>query len=1113
MNDTQSPSTRPAEIDDYLDVVVPTAPVTNSAGRTVFVRSAVDRAADRNDFSLWLIEDGTARRLTEGPSDAAPTWNESTGDIVFVRPDAAGLPQLWALNPDGGAPRALTQTDPRLPQGVGAPVVSPDGTRIAFSAPVSRRADDSGVLVAPDRRYKIDGVGVRADVRNHLFQLTLASGRITRLTDGDFDATAPAYSPDGMSLAFSADSAPDAVEQRSSQVHVLDLSLLSYPTRAIGTATGVHGPLLWTSSGDAVIAVGADAPAVGHAHLLVLSLDPAIADRSLTAALDRNVMPGGPGYPGGRPALTTDGEIVFCLREGGSTEIWAVPLDGGEARPILTGQQRVVSGLAVGTTTVRAILATPTSFGEIVEVPLAAASESEPVVLTEFGAALDGVEFPAAQRRTFTISDGTTVEAFLLRDPALTGAGPLVLDVHGGPHNAWTGTQSVMQPHHADLVARGYTVLMVNPRGSDGYGESFFTAVYDAWGEADLQDFLQPIDQLVAEGIADPTQLVVTGYSYGGFMTCALTAWTDRFVAAVTGGLVADLGQFSGASTDGILLDRLEFDPHSGRARALSPLARVAEVTAPTLILHGGADLLCPVLQAEQWHAGLALAGVESELVVYPGGAHAFVLNGTPSHRVDYSRRLVAWFERHLSPLPAKSTVDPALWQRRLETVLDKYGIPGASFGVLTTTRAGVEVEVVSAGVLNAATGASAAPDALFQIGSITKTWTGVLIMQLVEEGLLDLDAPVRAVLPQFAVADTAVSASVTARQLLTHTSGIDGDVFLDTGRGDDTVERYLDALGDVVQNFAPGADWSYCNTAFGILGRMIEVLRGATWDEVLRERILEPLGLTHTTTLPEDTLRFASAVGHTGDIRDGSAAPVPHVMITRSAGPAGLISARAEDVLRFAADSIAESPVLLSRASYAAMIEDQKVIGMAGFADVQGLAWIQHEWSGHRIHGHDGGTLGQQAFLRISADAGVAVVLLTNGGLMGAAANELMRDAFRSIAGIEASEPFGPDPAGAPITEEEAAELVGTYGDAAASITVSWDGETLSAERTDSANPSGRELMEWTTSFQIVRAADGAYAATVPGMPLYPRVWRHDHPSGTLLHFGTRAFRKAQDA
>ena len=103
--------------------------------------------------------------------------------------------------------------------------------------------------------------------------------------------------------------------------------------------------------------------------------------------------------------------------------------------------------------------------------------------------------------------------------------------------------------------------------------------------------------------------------------------------------------------------------------------------------------------------------------------------------------------------------------------------------------------------------------------------------MQLVDEGLLDLDTPVVEVLPELRLADPDVTKQVTMRHLLTHTSGIDGDVFTDTGRGDDCLEKYVDLLADAAQNHPLGATWSYCNSGFSLLGRVIEKLTGKTWD------------------------------------------------------------------------------------------------------------------------------------------------------------------------------------------------------------------------------------------------------------------------------------------
>ena len=139
----------------------------------------------------------------------------------------------------------------------------------------------------------------------------------------------------------------------------------------------------------------------------------------------------------------------------------------------------------------------------------------------------------------------------------------------------------------------------------------------------------------------------------------------------------------------------------------------------------------------------------------------------------------------------------------------------------------------------------------MFQIGSMTKVWTATVVMQLVDEGKLDLDAPVVDVLPELQLADADVAETVTMRHLLTHTSGIDGDVFTDTGRGDDCLENYVGRLEEAAQNHPLGATWSYCNSGFSLAGRVIEKLTGRTWDAAIQERLIQPLGLSTPARCP----------------------------------------------------------------------------------------------------------------------------------------------------------------------------------------------------------------------------------------------------------------------
>jgi dipeptidyl aminopeptidase/acylaminoacyl peptidase len=295
------------------------------------------------------------------------------------------------------------------------------------------------------------------------------------------------------------------------------------------------------------------------------------------------------------------------------------------------------------------VAATPESPGEVWVQCL----EYERQITRLMADALGDVELFRPEARRFRAPDRVDLFGWVLRDPAAPVPGPLLLDIHGGPHNAWAPVFDGVDLHHQMLAAAGWTVLLVNPRGSDGYGEEFYRGVTGAWGRADLDDFLVATCGLVAEGVADPKRLAVSGYSYGGYMTCWLTSQTDWFTSAVAGGCVTDLAGFVGATDVGPRAAvELGGPPHEHAARYadLSPMTHVAEVATPTLLLHGEADLRCPIDQADRWFAALRRLGQTVELVRYPGADHLFVVTGRPSHRVDYCRRLVDWVVTHDGP-------------------------------------------------------------------------------------------------------------------------------------------------------------------------------------------------------------------------------------------------------------------------------------------------------------------------------------------------------------------------------------------------------------------------------------------------------------------------------
>lgn len=354
------------------------------------------------------------------------------------------------------------------------------------------------------------------------------------------------------------------------------------------------------------------------------------------------------------------------------------------------------------------------------------------------------------------------------------------------------------------------------------------------------------------------------------------------------------------------------------------------------------------------------------------------------------------------SALTAKEDQLPATGPEDLQKLIDettkRHRVPGAAVAVLEDD----EVVEAATGVLNKRTMVEATPDTVFQIGSVTKVYTATLVMQLVDEGLVELDKPVVSYLPELRFADEWATETVTVRQLLNHTSGVDGDFFEDTGRGDDCLERYVAACSALPQIAAPGELFSYCNVGFIVAGRLIEKLTATTWDQALKDKLVSPLGLRQTVTLPEEALLHRAAVGHVIDPHDpeGELAVAPVWMLPRSNGPAGLITASPRDVMEFArmhirhGRSVDGQQVLSSDLSVLMQEPQVQLADPYTLGNAWGLGWTVFDWTGGPVIGHDGATMGQGSFLRIAPEEDFAVVLLTNG----AAGQQLYREVFGEL-------------------------------------------------------------------------------------------------------------------
>ncbi|GII96005.1 serine hydrolase domain-containing protein [Sinosporangium siamense] len=353
--------------------------------------------------------------------------------------------------------------------------------------------------------------------------------------------------------------------------------------------------------------------------------------------------------------------------------------------------------------------------------------------------------------------------------------------------------------------------------------------------------------------------------------------------------------------------------------------------------------------------------------------------------------------------------------QKSLDASARARGVPGAAVAVWT----GDELLEAATGVLNVDTGVEATPDSVYQVGSTSKVWTAALVMQLVDEGLVDLDAPVRTYLPEFVLADEEAAKAITVRHLLTHTPGFDGDIFTDTGRGDDCVTIYLGTMKDAPQVTPPGTALAYCNSGYVVLGALVAKLRGAVYEQVLRERLLDPLGCTQAALYPEEAVLFRAAAGHVTPPGGSEQVVSKMWMFPRSLGPAGSIMSLApRELVRFGrmilAGGVAEDGTrILSEESVRAMITPQFPIpDYPMFSGHWGLGFIIMGL-GAGAFGHSGGTPGQSTIWWVAPETGVVAALNANGGnLMGMIEDVL--DPIAREAGLE------PEPAAVPPADPQ---------------------------------------------------------------------------------------------
>jgi CubicO group peptidase (beta-lactamase class C family) len=345
--------------------------------------------------------------------------------------------------------------------------------------------------------------------------------------------------------------------------------------------------------------------------------------------------------------------------------------------------------------------------------------------------------------------------------------------------------------------------------------------------------------------------------------------------------------------------------------------------------------------------------------------------------------------------------------QQKLTELAEELGVVGVAAGVVVD---GVE-HYAYHGVTSVENPLPVDENTLFQFGSTGKTFTATAIMRLVEQGKIDLDAPVRTYVPELVLKDEDVAARVTVLQLLNHTAGWEGDMMDSTGEGDDALEKYVALMAKLEQVAPLGDGVSYNNASLSLAGRVIEKVTGQTFEQAIRELLIDPLGLEQTFFFVNEIMTRRFAVGHNVH-EDGRVTVARPWALPRGGAPAGGISATARDQIAWVKFHLGDGTApdgtrLLSQDLLDRMKEPTVDMRGSALGDYVGISWLMRDVDGVRLVGHGGTMNGQYSEFTTVPERGFGLISMTNSGPNGSQLNTLLEKwALEHYLGVVDAEP-----------------------------------------------------------------------------------------------------------
>jgi dipeptidyl aminopeptidase/acylaminoacyl peptidase len=634
-------SLRPADI-YKLQYVGKPEPSPDGAWIAYTLRT-LDSAKDKQLTDIWMVRrDGTetVQLTSSADNESNPQWSPDGKYISFTAARQDGQNQVWLLNRSGGEAQKLTNIKGELSD-YGW---SPDSKRLLLliKEPVDtgKNNQPSKPFVINKYRFKQDVSGYLWDTRKtHLFLFDVGQKKLDTLTRGLYNESNAVWSPDGSRIAFVSNHTDDPDKNENNDIFIIDAKAGAQP-RQLTTWQGNDKEPQWSPDGRRIAYTRSaeETYSIYDQSVLCIQEVNETAQRLLSKALDR---------PVSNHRWSKDGKSIGVLVADDCVDYMAT------------------YDVATGVFTKR--FGGDRSFNTLEPLPGGdwVAGISEPHLPTEIFALnkkglkrltytsqdlLDSVSFAQVEKLTSTSKDGTVVSSLLYRPAGVPATGlPLILFIHGGPVSQDDfGFDLTRQM----LAAKGYAVLAVNYRGSNGRGQEFSKAIYGDWGNKEVVDLLGAIDHVVAKGIADSSRLGIGGWSYGGILTNYSIATDTRFKAASSGA-----GSALQLSLYGVDQYILQLDNELGQPwknnnyekylKLSYPFLHADRIKTPTQFMTGEKDFNVPAIGSEQMYQALRSQDIPTELLVYPGQYHGFT---QPSFIKDRFERYYQWFGKYLKP-------------------------------------------------------------------------------------------------------------------------------------------------------------------------------------------------------------------------------------------------------------------------------------------------------------------------------------------------------------------------------------------------------------------------------------------------------------------------------